>query len=166
MTDPLIRSLTLKDRDAALTVINTAARWYREFVPAAELHDPEMTPSDWDAEAQRMTWYGAFLGGRLAGVMGLEYVRDVALLRHAYVLPEYQRHGVGSHLLGYLEAQVQGVPRILVGTYAENYKARHALEKAGYHVSVDSEAMLRTYYGIPEDRLRSSVTYEKLLHAT
>ena len=165
MTDPLIRSLTLKDRDAALTVINTAARWYREFVPAAELHDPEMTPSDWDAEAQRMTWYGAFLGARLAGVMGLEYVRDVALLRHAYVLPEHQRQGVGSDLLDHLEAQVQGVPRILVGTYAENYKARYVLEKAGYHVSADSEAMLRTYYGIPEDRLRSSVTYEKLLHA-
>ena len=98
--------------------------------------------------------------------MGLEYVRDVALLRHAYVLPEMQRQGVGSHLLYHLEAQVQGVRRILVGTYAGNYKARHALDKAGYHLSADSEAVLRTYYGIPEDRLRSSVTYEKLLHAT
>ena len=166
MTEPLIRSLTLKDRDVALTVIDTAARWYREFVPAAELHDPEMTPADWEAEAQRMTLFGAFLGGRLAGVMGLEYVRDVALLRHAYVLPEMQRQGVGSHLLYHLEAQVQGVRRILVGTYAGNYKARHALDKAGYHLSADSEAVLRTYYGIPEDRLRSSVTYEKLLHAT
>lgn len=166
MTDPLIRSLTLKDRDAALTVINTTARWYREFVPAAELHDPEMTPAAWDAEAQRMTWWGAFFGELLAGVMGLEYVRDVALLRHAYVLPAHQRQGVGSHLLGHLEAQVQGVPRILVGTYAGNYKARQALEKAGYQLSADSEAVLRTYYGIPEDRLRSSVTYEKLLHAT
>ena len=97
---------------------------------------------------------------------GLEYVRDVALLRHAYVLPEMQRQGVGSHLLYHLEAQVQGVRRILVGTYAGNYKARHALDKAGYHLSADSEAVLRTYYGIPEDRLRSSVTYEKLLHAT
>ena len=152
MTEPLIRSLTLKDRDVALTVIDTAARWYREFVPAAELHDPEMTPADWEAEAQRMTWFGAFLGGRLACVMGLEYVRDVALLRHAYVLPEMQRQGVGSHLLYHLEAQVQGVRRILVGTYAGNYKARHALDKAGYHLSADSEAVLRTYYGIPEDR--------------
>ncbi len=34
-----------------------------------------------------------------------------------------------------------------------------------YHLSADSEAVLRTYYGIPEDRLRCSVTYEKLLHA-
>ena len=166
VTEPLIRSLTVRDRDAALAVINTAARWYREFVPPAELHDPEMTPATWDAETLRMTWVGAFLGGRLVGVMGLEYVRDVALLRHAYVLPEYQRQGVGSHLLDHVEAQVQGVPRILVGTYAGNYKARQVLEKAGYRLVADSEATLRTYYGIPEDRLLSSVTYEKLRHPT
>ena len=166
MTAPLIRALTLKDRDTALTVINTAAHWYREFVPEAEFHDPEMTAADWEAEGQRMKWWGVFLGERLAGVMGLEYIRDVALLRHAYVLPEHQRQGVGSHLLDHLEAQVQGVSRIVVGTYAGNHKARHALEKAGYHLSVDSEAVLRTYYGIPEDRLRASVTYEKLLSPT
>lgn len=164
MTEPLIRSLTARDRDAALTVINTAARWYREFLPPAEFHDPEMTPADWDAEALRMTWVGAFFESRLAGVMGLEYVRDAALLRHGYVLPQYQRQGVGSHLLTHLERQAQGVPRILVGTYAKNYKARHVLEKAGYHLAADSEALLRTYYGILENRLRSSVTYEKLRH--
>jgi hypothetical protein len=48
-----------------------------------------------------------------------------------------------------------------VGTYARNYKARGALEKAGYRLSPDSEAVLREYYAIPEDRLRASVTYEK-----
>jgi hypothetical protein len=50
-----------------------------------------------------------------------------------------------------------------VGTYAGNYKARGALGKAGYHLSGDSEAVLRAYYAIPEDRLKSSVTYEKQL---
>jgi GNAT superfamily N-acetyltransferase len=165
VTEFLLRPLTAKNKDPALTIINTAARWYREFLPAAAYHDPEMTPADWDVEALRMTWFGAFLRRRLVGVMGLEYVRDVALLRHAYILPEYQRRGVGSDLLNHLEAQVQGVSRILVGTYAGNYKARHALEKAGYRLAADSEALLRTYYGIPEDRLRSSVTYEKLRQA-
>ena len=164
VTALVIRPLTPQDRDAALTVINTAARWYREFVPPTELHDPEMTPADWDAEAQRLTWFGATLEGQLVGVMGLEYLRDVALLRHAYVLPDYQRQGVGLHLMEHLEAQVRGVSRVLVGTYAENYKARRALEQAGYHRSADSEAVLRAYYQIPEDRLRSSVTYEKRLH--
>ena len=48
-----------------------------------------------------------------------------------------------------------------MGTYAANYKARGILERAGYVLSADSEAVLRTYYDIPEERLRTSVTYEK-----
>ncbi len=157
----MIRSLTPADRDASLKVINTAARWYTEFLSPEEFHDPEMTTAQWDAEAQRLTWYGAFRERTLVGVMGLEYVRDVALLRHGYVLPEYQRQGVGSVLMRHLERQIQGVHRIVVGTYAGNDKARGILEVAGYQLSEDSEARLRAYYSIPEDRLQLSVTYEK-----
>jgi GNAT superfamily N-acetyltransferase len=158
---PQIRILKAADRDQALSVINEAARWYREFLPAEEFRDPEMTPAQWDAEAQRLTWYGAFVEGALVGIMGLEFVKDVALLRHAYILPQSQREGIGTRLREHLEAQILGVRRIIVGTYRENYKARRMLEKAGYTLSPDPEAILRTYYLIPEDRLKSSVTYEK-----
>ena len=158
-----IRTLTLADQDAAVAVINTAARWYQEFLPAEEYHDPEMTPDQWQEEARRLSWYGAFQTDALLGVMGLEYVKDVALLRHAYILPEQQRNGVGSRLREHLENQIRGVDRIVVGTYTGNYKARAALEVAGYQVSVDTEAVLRAYYTIPEDRLQSSVTYEKVI---
>ncbi len=163
MTQPQIRALTPADRDAALSVINTAARWYREFLPAEEFHDPEMTTEAWDAEASRLTWYGAFIERALVGVMGLEYVKDVALLRHAYILAEHQRGGIGTALREHVEAQVRGVRRIIVGTYRGNFKARSMLEKAGYTLSPDPESILRTYYAIPEDRLNSSVTYEKTL---
>lgn len=159
--DPTVRPLTLADRDTALAVINAAARWYREFLPTEEWHEPEMTPAQWQAEARRLTWYGAFDSRTLVGIMGLEYMHDAALLRHAYVLPEYQHQGIGSRLREHLECQIQDVHRIIVGTYAGNYKARSALEKADYHVSTDSAAVLRTYYTIPEDRLQSSVAYEK-----
>ena len=161
MAEPTLRPLTLDNRDGALAVINTAARWYREFLPPGEYHDPEMTREQYEAEARRMTWYGAFVEGALVGVMGLEYVRDAALLRHAYILPEHQRSGVGSLLGQHLERQVKGAARIIVGTYRGNYKARAALEKMGYRLSPDSEAVLRAYYVIPEDRLKSSVTYER-----
>ena len=162
MRDDLsIRPLTMDDRGAAAAVINAAAEWYSEFLPPGGLHGPEMTEDGWQAEARRMTWYGAFDGKDLVGVMGLERARDVVLFRHAYVLPSHQRQGVARMLLGHLESQVRDVERIIVGTYAANYKARGALEKGGYRLSTDSEAVLRTYYDIPEDRLQSSVTYEK-----
>ena len=158
-----IRPLAPGDRDAALAVINAAARWYRDFLPPEECHDPEMTAAQWDTEARRLTWYGVFDGDDLIAVGGLEHVLDAALLRHGYVRPEHQRRGVGALLREHLERQTHGVGRIIVGTYAGNYKARGALAKAGYRLSPDPEAVLRAYYAIPEERLRSSVTYEKRL---
>ncbi len=158
-----IRPLRAADREAAVAVINTAARWYREFLPEAEFRDPEMTPEQWEAEGRRMTWYGAFVADRLVGVMGLEYVQDAVLLRHAYIEPEFQRRGIGNLLRKNLEVRVERGSRIVVGTYAGNFKARNSLEKAGYVPSANPEAVLRRYYDIPEDRLRSSVTYEKPL---
>ena len=158
----MIRALTSSDRSDALSVINTAARWYREFLDDEETHDPEMTAFDWDREAQRMTWYGAFEAQSLVGVAGLEFIKDVALLRHAYILPEWQRQGTGSRLTRALEDEVASGVRIVVGTYRANYKAQGALAKLGYSECADSEAVLRAYYSIPEDRLLASVVYEKL----
>lgn len=162
-TNVSVRTLGTDDGPAAVAVINAAAAWYEEFLPAAEVEGPEMTVASWEAEARRMTWYGAFDGEQLVGVMGLEYVDDAALLRHAYVLPDWQRRGIAATLHSHIEPQIAGVARVIIGTYAANYRARGALEKGGYHLSDDSEAVLRRYYDIPEDRLQSSVTYEKEL---
>ncbi len=162
-SSPTIRALTRADRDAALAVIRSGAHRYREFRPPVDFRDPDTTVSEWETLFQRLTWYGAFLQGALVGVMALEYVRDAALLRHAYVLPAYQRQGIARRLGEALEARIRGVRRILVWTYAGNYKARHGLEKAGYTRCPDSEAVLRAYFALPEDRLRASVAYEKTL---
>jgi len=156
-----VRALGQKDAPEAVRLVNEAARWYADFLPPAEVAGPEMTVDAWTEEARRMTWYGAFDGAELVGVMGLEYADDTALLRHAYVRPDRQRTGVATTLHTHLEDAIRGVDRVVVGTYAANYKARAVLEKLGYRLSPDSEAVLRRYYAIPEERLRSSVTYER-----
>jgi GNAT superfamily N-acetyltransferase len=159
----VIRPLTGADRETGLAVVNEAARWFREFLPPDEYHEPEMTADEWDVEARRLQWFGAFLDGTLVGVGGLEHVRDVALLRHGYVLPVHQRAGIGALLVERLEKEARGVKRVIVGTYRGNYKAQHALEKAGYRQSPDPLVVLRAYYSIPEARLQASLTYEKTL---
>jgi GNAT superfamily N-acetyltransferase len=156
-----IRILSEDDRADAVGVINESARWYAEILPPAEVPDPEMSPEQWTAESERMTWFGAFVDGQLAGVIGVEYLADVALLRHWYVLPPFQRCGVGTRLREHVEHQAAGVGRIIAGTYAANTKARSALEQAGYQLSADPDAVLDAYYDIPDDRRRSSVTYER-----
>jgi len=157
----MVRTLGASDGRAAVSVINSAAEWYAEFLPPSEVHEPEMTLESWAREARRMTWYGAFDGLDLVGVMGLEYSGDAVLFRHAYVLPDHQRQGIAATLLNHLEREVAGVDKIIIGTYSANYKARAAFEKAGYQPSPDPETVLRHYYDIPEDRLQSSVTCEK-----
>ena len=64
----LVRALGASDGLAAVTVVNTAAEWYAEFLPASEVNEPEMTLDSWAGEARRMTWYGAFEGGELVAV--------------------------------------------------------------------------------------------------
>jgi GNAT superfamily N-acetyltransferase len=161
MTRAHIRALGSADAAHALTVINTAAQWYREFLPADQHHGEEMSAQAFEAEARRMTWYGAFLDHALVAVMGLERVEDVALVRHGYVLPTLQRSGLGGALLAHLEREAGPVACIIVGTYAANYKARANLEKAGYTLSPDPQAVLRRYFNVPADRASGSVTYEK-----
>ena len=157
---PAIRELGSRERRAAVGVINTAAGWYREFLPPEELHTPEMDESGWDAEAQRMTWWGLFTGQSLVGVAGSEPIGDVVLLRHLYVLPEHQRSGIAGALIRHVEETASYSTRMIVaGTYTDNYKARGVLEKNGYRPAADSESVLRTYYDIPEDRLVSSIAY-------
>jgi GNAT superfamily N-acetyltransferase len=158
-----IRALQPDDTASALSVINAAARWYAEFLPPDELHGEEMTPAQFEAEAVRLTWYGAFADAQLVAVMGLE-PRDaaVALIRHGYVLPSHQRSGIGTALLMRLEREA-GVPRILIGTYAANHKARSSLEKAGYRLCPDPASVLAAHFAIDAARAAASVAYEKRL---
>lgn len=161
-TGPAIRELGSGERRAAVEVINTAAGWYREFLPPEELHSPEMDESGWDAEAERMTWWGAFSDHGLVGVTGSEPIGDVVLLRHLYVLPEHQRSGFAAALIHHVEETAPGSTSMIVaGTYRANYKARGVLEKGGYRPAAESESVLRTYYDIPEDRLLGSIAYVK-----
>ena len=103
VTQVTIRPLTVADRGPAVDVINVAARRYRDFLPLGELHDPEMTAAQWDDEARRLAWYGGFLDSTLVAAVELEHSRDAALLRHAYILPEHQHHGIGLRLVEHLE---------------------------------------------------------------
>jgi GNAT superfamily N-acetyltransferase len=152
----LVRTLDSTDAEAAVNVINEAAAWYAEFLSDDLFDGKEMDIEEWLEEGKRLTWYGAFDGERMVGVMGLEYVAEVALFRHAYVQPDRQRSGVAQLLLDRLTADLRAVERVLVGTYAANHKARGILEKTGYRLVEDSAAELRRYWDIPEHRLVSS----------
>lgn len=154
--------LAAAEAGGAVAVINDAAAWYATFLPAHEWQPPEMTIDQWHQESLRMRWFGALRGEMLCAVMGLEPKLDAALVRHAYVAPACQRQGIGAALLNHVERQAPaGTTQLIAGTYARNTPARTLFSGHGYLLSEDSAAVLRRYYDIPEDRLRTSVTLIK-----
>src|ERR1700694_4569702 len=88
------------ERAPILAIINSPAEAYRHVIPADRWHEPYMPAEELDREiAAGVTFWGYESDGVLLGIMGIQPVLDVDLIRHAYVLPESQRHGVGGALL-------------------------------------------------------------------
>ena len=115
--NPLIRPCRDDDEEAILSIVNAAAEAYRGVIPADRWHDPYMDAEELRAEiAAGVSFSACEMDGTVVGVMGIQPVRDVHLIRHAYVLPEWQGHGVGRALIERLRGEVDG--RLLVGTWA------------------------------------------------
>jgi GNAT superfamily N-acetyltransferase len=146
------------DRTTILAIINAAAEAYRGVIPADRWHEPYMLPDELDREiAAGVTFCGVENDGALIGVIGLQPVRDVDLIRHAYVLPASQRHGIGGALLRLLRQR--STRRMLVGTWdaaewAIRFYMRHGFELVSPKRKTE---LLRTYWTIPERQIETSV---------
>jgi GNAT superfamily N-acetyltransferase len=157
----VIRACRPGERDAILAIVNAAAEAYRGVIPADRWHDPYMPAEELDRElAAGVEFWGYEAGGALVGVMGSQPVRDVQLIRHAYVAPGRQRSGVGGALL---EHMLAGAPRrILVGTWAAaewaiRFYRRHGFELVGRERTAE---LLRSYWSIPDRQIETSVVLE------
>src|SRR6188508_966316 len=103
-----IRPCGEHERAAILGIVNAAAEAYRGVIPADRWTDPYMPAEELDEEiAAGVRFWGYEDGGALLGVMGIQTVRDVELIRHAYVAPHAQRAGIGAALLDKLVAEAE-----------------------------------------------------------
>lgn len=125
-----------------------------------------MSMHELQREMKRVKFYVYEENEVIFGVMGYEYVRDVALIRHAYVRPGMQRKGIGTILLGNVEgliAKSKRVHKIIIGTYSNASWAISFYEKHGYHKSQNPQDILIRYYDISEVQRTNSLTLEKEL---
>jgi GNAT superfamily N-acetyltransferase len=153
-----IRPCRDDERDAILAIVNAAAQAYRGAIPADRWHEPYMPAGELDDEiAAGVVFWGYEQDGELVGVMGIQPVRDVVLIRHAYVAPEHQGAGIGGALLEHLLSSSDG--RLLVGTWAAAEWAIRFYERHGFAlVSPERKAeLLRAYWSIPERQVETSV---------
>jgi len=108
-----------------------------------------------------VTFSGWEENGNLAGVMGLQRVSDVTLIRHAYVRPEYQGRGIGGALLAKLAVQVTGP--LLVGTWeAADWAIRFYVRHGFRQVPVaEKDRLLETYWRISRRQQETSVVLSR-----
>jgi GNAT superfamily N-acetyltransferase len=154
----MIRELGRRDFDAILAVVNEAAHAYKAVIPADRWHEPYMPPDELTRElAAGVAFAGVDEHGGLAGVMGSQPVKDVTLIRHAYVRSGRQRSGVGSALLAHLLTRTERP--VLIGTWAAARWAIRFYEKHGFKVVTpeEKERLLRRYWTIPDRQIETSV---------
>lgn len=157
-SQPTIRPCREDESATILAIINSAAEAYRDAIPADCWHEPYMQATQLQSEiAAGIGFVGYEVDGVVAGVMGIQPVRNVDLIRHAYVLPAYQGRGVGSALIAYLCAQT--VRPILVGTWTAATWAIRFYERHGFQLVPDTTKalLLRTYWTISERQIETSV---------
>jgi GNAT superfamily N-acetyltransferase len=143
---------------AILTIVNAAAQAYRGVIPADCWHEPYMLAVELESEiAAGIVFWGYETEGALVGVMGVQRVCDVVLIRHAYVAPEGQGRGVGGALLEHL-SRARG-ERMLVGTWAAAEWAVRFYRRHGFELVPPKRTagVLRRYWTIPERQIDSSV---------
>src|ERR1700757_5245135 len=100
-----IRECVPSDLDEVGRVVNDAAEAYRGIIPADRWKEPYMPDGELRHEVEDgVVFWGAFDTGRLVGVMGLQHVDDVGLIRHAYTRTAHQGQGIGAALLNHLRA--------------------------------------------------------------
>jgi len=152
----MIRRCREDDFARIYAVINEAARAYDGAIEADCYHQPYMSEAELEQEMKRVTFYGWEVDGELVGIMGVEPVKGVTLIRHAYVLPQYQSQGIGTRLLAHLKSLV-ATPRLLVGTWAAARWAIAFYQKHGFCLMPDKDKLLAEYWDIPPRQIETSV---------
>ncbi len=154
----MIRPCDSGDFEAIHAVINDAAQAYKAVIPDDRWKEPYMERDELQHEIDDGVVFWGFEEGReLLGVMGLQDVQDVTLIRHAYVRTSRQNQGIGSRLLA--QARRQTDRPILVGAWAAAVRAVRFYERHDFRLVSPEERdrLLRTYWSIPERQVESSV---------
>jgi GNAT superfamily N-acetyltransferase len=154
----MIRPCTAYYFDAIWTIINDGARAYAGIIPPDCLKDPYMPKAELQHEIDDgVVFWGCEDAGELIGVMGIQDVRDVTLIRHAYVRTSAQARGIGTRLLSHLRKLAKNP--LLIGTWADATWAIQFYEKHGFKILSQSEKdrLLRKYWTIPERQAETSV---------
>ena len=151
------------DTSKILNIINDASIKYKDVIPDDCWKEPYMSEQELiDEFSDGVRIYGYNHNNELIGVIGIQEVKDVVLIRHAYTLSSYQGKGAGSALLEYLLKKNLN-SRLLVGTWKDATWAIKFYEKFGFilHTKEEKTLLLKKYWKIPSKQIENSVVLER-----
>lgn len=154
----MIRLCHPNDFEQIYAIINDAAQAYKGVIPGDCWHEPYMTRAELQHElAAGVEFWGYEQAGELVGVMGIQPVQDVTLIRHAYVRTANRNRGIGGQLLAHLRTLTDRP--ILIGTWATAMWAICFYQKHGFRLvsTVEKERLLRKYWTISNRQIETSV---------
>jgi N-acetylglutamate synthase-like GNAT family acetyltransferase len=154
----MIRLCDERDLEVIWAIINDGAQAYKGVIPADRWTEPYMSREKLQHEIEEgVVFWGYEDGRKLIGVMGIQPVQDVTLIRHAYVCTGNQKRGIGGELLGHLRKMANGP--VLIGTWAQAVWAIRFYEQHGFQMvgSEEKNRLLKKYWSIPERQVETSV---------
>src|ERR1700693_3934816 len=129
----MIRQCDPRDFESIWAIINDGAQAYKGIIPADRWTEPYMSSEEMRRQIDEgVVFWGYEESGTLAGVMGIQQVQDVTLIRHAYVRTSSQKRGIGAHLLSHLRELAKSP--VLIGTWADAVWAIRFYEKHGFRM--------------------------------
>lgn len=154
----MIRKCLDSEIEVILEIINDASIAYKGQIPKDRWKEPYMPMSELQKEiADGVVFYCYENDGEILGVMGSQNVKDVTLIRHAYVRTKSRKGGIGTELLHFL-IEKQEKP-ILIGTWKDAIWAIDFYLKNGFRMVTEEEKniLLKKYWNIPERQVETSV---------
>jgi N-acetylglutamate synthase-like GNAT family acetyltransferase len=158
INNPEIRPCEERDIEIIYDIINEAAQAYRGIIPADRWKEPYMSKDELRHEiAEGVRFWCYIEDGEILGVMGMQDIEDVTLMRHAYVRTVRRRQGIGGRLL--TELRKKASRPILIGTWAAAVWAVHFYEGQGFYLvsSEEKDRLLKKYWSIPKRQIETSV---------
>jgi GNAT superfamily N-acetyltransferase len=152
----MIKKLSAKEAQVIYEITNQAASAYKGAIPDDCYHEPYMPKEELHQEMKSMTFFGWTEKGKIVGVMGFQPIKDVTLIRHAYVLPDYQGKGIGTRLLNHLK-QMTRTRHLLVGTWVDATWAIEFYQKHGFKLLPNKDELLIKYWNISQRQIETSV---------
>ncbi len=153
----MIRKCLDPETEIICEIINDASIAYKGQIPADRWKEPYMPLGELKHEiSEGVVFYCYEEDGEILGVMGIQDVLDVKLIRHAYVRTKKRKGGIGTLLLRFL-IDNQEKP-ILIGTWKDATWAIDFYIKNGFREVSEEEKniLLKKYWNIPDRQVVTS----------